>query len=174
MNNIETSTITPEILRNFPNPVFVETGTYKGGGIECAMMADFPNIYSIELDPGFAERAKNLYFDSNIHIICGDSSVIFGDVINKINQPITFFLDSHKQVPNQPAKSTAPDEVKFIAQHPLKDKHTILIDDIRLFREGIWGISLNYLLDLVYKIKPNPKISYIDNKLFTNDIMVIQ
>jgi hypothetical protein len=38
-------------LKNHLNPVFIETGLYRGGGVRHALAAKFPKIYSIEYEP---------------------------------------------------------------------------------------------------------------------------
>jgi hypothetical protein len=40
--------MTVDILKNYPNEVFVETGTYKGDGIQMALDCGFKAIYSFE------------------------------------------------------------------------------------------------------------------------------
>lgn len=170
MDDIETSTLTPSILLPYLNPVFVETGTWKGGGIACALEVGFPSIYSIELDEGLAKRAQDKY--DQCHIVCGDSALVLYDLIKDIQNPITFFLDSHKQCPNQSEESPLAEELEQISRHSWHEHHTILIDDIRLIAQ--WKISKDQLINLAHKIKSKPSISYINNRCFENDIMVIK
>ena len=117
------------------NKVFVETGTYKCGGIKAALQAGFKMVHSIEADQGYYTRARDRYKGhTGVRIWHGDSSAILWEVIKDINQPITFWLDSHWFEKSKPEKTkSAPllDELAAIAKHPIKT-HTILIDDRRL------------------------------------------
>jgi len=37
------------LFEKYPNPVFIETGTYHGEGIQYALQAGFKNVRSVEL-----------------------------------------------------------------------------------------------------------------------------
>ena len=51
----------PEGFERFPNHYFVETGTFGGNGIAFALRAQFPEIYSIEIDPLQVLNSKNRF-----------------------------------------------------------------------------------------------------------------
>jgi hypothetical protein len=142
------------------NKVFLETGSFLGGGINQAYHAGYRNIISIELSDHYYEHCKNLYknHSSFITLYHGDSGVILGDIISKIDQPITFWLDGHY---SGGAESNIPEtagaglesplyrELEFISLHPIKT-HTILIDDvegrqdIEKLKEKILSINSSY------------------------------
>jgi hypothetical protein len=166
------STITKEIIAPFLNLIFFETGAWYGGGLLVAKEAGFQRLYSLELDSEIAQRASENIPEATI--FCGDSRYIFGPLINEhIDAPTTFFLDSHKQIEGQPPISTALHELYFISQHSLVNTFTILIDDIRMFKSGVWGTTFEMLITFANRVKRGVKIDYIDNRLFKDDIMVL-
>jgi hypothetical protein len=134
----------------FSPRVFIETGTYMGEMID-AVLDIFPKIFSIELEPQLAQRAKNRYSEySHVKIIHGDSGKKLKEVLAEIKEPCLFWLDAHYSggVTAQAALETPiTKEIKIILDHPCPD-HVILIDDAREFRGGN-----NYpLLDEVKKL----------------------
>ena len=78
------------------NKVFFETGTFTGGGVEIARLCGFEKIISIEADErlykGVVEHYKNM---PNIKLYWGDSELLLPKLIKGIDEPITFWLDSH-------------------------------------------------------------------------------
>ena len=76
--------------------IFIETGTYMGAGVKAALRAGFKNIYSIELDDKRFNLCKNMFKDyNNITILHGDSGKILPEILDKINEPATFWIDAH-------------------------------------------------------------------------------
>lgn len=162
----------------FPNAYFVETGSYKGAGIEAALKAGFSEIHSIELAQHFYEHCRKR-FESNpqVHLWHGDSASLLEKVISSINQPITFWLDGHysggdtaKGKTNTPILS----ELNAIKKHPIKT-HTILIDDVRNFNTEIHdNIPLKVIIIKIRSINPKYKISfekgYVDNDILVAEI----
>jgi len=49
-----------ELFQKYPNPVFIETGSCHGTGIQQALDAGFTEIYSIELSSIFYEECLNI------------------------------------------------------------------------------------------------------------------
>lgn len=127
--------LTTDILRAFSyNNVFVETGTYDGGCINVALSCGFQDIRSVEIYEPFYRECKNKFKNfSQVKLYLGDSIELLWKMIEDINEPITFFLDSHiiAQLRNDKlGKKEVPilEELEIIAKHPIK-QHTILIDD---------------------------------------------
>jgi len=84
------------LFLKYPNPVFIETGSYYGQGIQKAIESGFKEIYSIELSDKYYNLCKNKFKDfKHVHIIQGDSCEVLGELIKIINQKITFWLDGH-------------------------------------------------------------------------------
>ena len=74
-----------------------------------------------------------------------DSGVILEDIIKDINEPITFWLDAHHCGSDSGCSdkyiSPVQHELEIIKNHPLADKHIIMIDDINYFSES--NIEIN-------------------------------
>ncbi len=164
-------------LAKYVNPVFVETGTYKGGGIAAALAAGFSKVYSIEVSEEFynnaVQRFKPEIEQGIVEIILGDSLSCLPEVINKIDKKITFWLDAHTTLGYEGEKSCPLyEELEAISHHPIKD-HTILIDDLRLLSQEGWGISINQLkvIEIIQKINSNYSINH-DNGKIENDVLV--
>jgi len=163
-------------LKNYLNPIFIETGTFRGDGVELAKRAGFKKIISIEISENFCKEAKQRFErDKDIFIIQGDSSVVLWPAIKDIKERITFMLDAHnllfdEKVPTDKGFEWWPlvKELQIIAEHPRKD-HTIIIDDVRLF-ELHFGTNIAQVKSLLLDINPNYQFRFMDND-FGNMIM---
>ncbi len=154
------------IFKNYPNKWFVETGTCCGGGVDRALEAGFQNIRSIELgeDLHVFCRTKFKGLD-HIKLYLGDSTEMLYQMIQDINEPITFFLDGHNSggITHWNGKEGIEliSELYHIKRHPVKT-HTILIDDYRGYKPAgleaiLFGINPEYTLKLgtYHEIYPN-------------------
>jgi GR25 family glycosyltransferase involved in LPS biosynthesis/tetratricopeptide (TPR) repeat protein len=129
------------------NDVFIETGSFKGGGIRAALDIGFKEIHSIELSDKYfnicKERFKNF---PQVHLHLGDSGILLGHILSKINTGVTFWLDGHYSSMDTACAenycSPVQQELQFIKQynHP---KHVILIDDMKDFTDKSiqWNLS---------------------------------
>ena len=63
-------------LNDYLNPVFVETGSAGGNGIEQALKAGFEKIYSIELSEQFHQQCEQHFVRE---VESGQVTLIFGD-----------------------------------------------------------------------------------------------
>jgi len=165
--------------------VFFETGSSMGGGIYEALNVGFEKIISIEIEQKFIDvctnRFSNEVASGRVQIIKGDTLKIMGDIIEKINEPITFWLDAHWDGDGVHGENLCPifEELAFIKNHPIKN-HLILIDDMRCMgdRSNGWGcdIQREKIIEIIKKINPEYKISYTNGDLthpaYINDIMV--
>lgn len=174
---IMASTLSKEVLEKYKNDIFVETGTYLGGGIEVALECGFKKIYSMEIDPEKVkyntERFKKEIDDGIVEIIEGDTFDVFCDVLSKINEPATFWLDAHWDGSVLGVyRCPLPFELHSLLSHPIRE-HTILIDDRRLFGHGDWGqgIDERSLVNQLFKINQNYTIG-VEDGYIPNDILV--
>lgn len=155
----------------------VETGSYRGDAIQLALDAGFEHIRSVDISDENIIFCKNRFDLFNkprqeIKLHVGDSAVILGDIIADINEPITFWLDSHWQLFENEPKGENPfpllKELAQIAKHPVK-KHTILIDDILILTHGdVTRWSLKTIKSAVLKINPAYKFELIANPVVDN------
>jgi len=143
-------------LKQFLNPVFVETGLYKGKGVRQAMRAGFSKIYSIEIDQKWISRASAAMSrpinNGRLVLVHGDSGLVMPRVLSEIQGRCTFWLDAHAGKNNHPLLR----ELAAIKAHCRND-HTILIDDLRLFER--WEIPEDKVVQLLREINPEYNIS---------------
>jgi len=162
------------------NPVFIETGSYAGWGIDAALAAGFDKIISIEVNDHFYQICKRRFEKyQNVHLYFGDSILVLPKVLKEINQRCTFWLDAHYMSDPHTEGGMMPvplmEELKIIKQHSIKD-HTILIDDIRLLRnhEAEW-VDLPYdvsdIEQFIYSINPWYSITYTFGEV-EDDILI--
>lgn len=164
------------VFQKHLNPIFIETGSYHGSGIQKALKASFKEVYSIELSPNLYDFCRKL-FEGNpqVHLYLGDSSNALENILSVIDQQATFWLDAHYSGGITATSGSLPllNELKVIAQHPIKT-HTILIDDVRLFGTSEFDfINLEEIKDALKEINPN-YIFYFEDGYIANDILVAE
>jgi hypothetical protein len=170
-------TLRKETLQKYMNPVFLETGTFKGGGVKLALSCGFSKIVSIEIDPTL-HSAVDKEFDSlgNVFIHLGDSVRELPFLLQFIKYPITFWLDAHIQesavVGNYPVPLIQELEILKKYRHGMHD--TIMVDDRRLFgKGGYWkDIQEADILVLLQDINPDNQITCEDSNAAEKDILV--
>lgn len=139
------------LFQKYPNPVFVETGSLYGDGIQQALDEGFETIYSIEILPEFYKGCILRFIDNlNVHLLLGDSGLLLEKTISKIKEPITFWLDAHKGVSSSPLLR----ELDIIKRHLIKN-HTILIDDLHDCTTEKFGFDIDTLKDKILEINSN-------------------
>lgn len=174
------------IFKDYPNRYFVETGTYEGDAIQKALDAGFDYCYSIELsDKYFNYATERFKGNLKVKIIQGDSALMLWDVIKGINGRITFWLDGHYSKGDTALGvwcSPLIVELQQIQKH-WSSKHTIIIDDMRVWRKPAVCKCLEYPCDKIYgfgetdiknellKINFNYRFDYIDG-FIENDILI--
>jgi hypothetical protein len=167
-------------LKNYVNKTFVETGTYHGKGCINAIESGFEVIHSIEiLKENFEIAKQNLkpYEDkASINLYLGDSATALQDILSKIDEPATFWLDGHggyagtgSGLKNCPLY----EELDQIKNHHIKN-HTIMIDDVRIINADAWGtsgISLEGLKNKLLEINPEYQFTFEDG-MIKNDCLI--
>ena len=100
----------------------------------------FKEIHSIEINEKLYNRlcSKLLNDYNNIKLYLGDSGELIGDIVNNINEGITFYLDGHFSggITGKSNKYDSPiiNELKMIQENiKVPDKTLIIIDDINMF-----------------------------------------
>jgi hypothetical protein len=165
------------------NPVFIESGSYGGGGIMAALNAGFKKIISIELSEYYYDYCTKLFETEKerVTIIRGDSILMLPKILETINERCTFWLDGHymkeKYISTGIMEVPLMEELKIIAKHHIKN-HTILIDDMRLIKDKTseWK-SFPYCIcdieEIIYSINPEYKITY-DVGQVADDVLIAQ
>ncbi len=125
-----------EYLEKLSPAIFVETGTYKGDMVY-AMLPNFKEIYSIELDETLFQKAqKKFAWYSNVHIMHGQSGEILPKILKGIGKPCLFWLDAHwSGGPTAKGEIETPimQELQCILNHRRAEDDVVLIDDARCF-----------------------------------------
>jgi hypothetical protein len=168
--------LTTNLLNKHLNRIFVETGTQFGYGIDVALKCEFEKIYSVDIDSKYhahcMDKFKEQVESNKIELYIGDSAKMLKDILEKIDEPVTFWLDAHGGG-GVFGGSVCPvlKELEQIAAHRI-NSHTILIDDRRMFGK-IWGIGLKEedIITLLKDINPDYKIEYA-NGCEPKDIIV--
>jgi hypothetical protein len=165
------------VFKNYMNPIFFETGSYVGDGIQFAIDAGFEEIYSVELSQEYFDICKNRFNSNlNVKLILGDSCEKILENIIEIDKAITFWLDGHYSCGNTAlGKYWTPliQELDQIKQHKIKT-HTILIDDMQFWIEDYkdkHGFIKDDIISKLYEINSEYNISFIDGAV-KNDILV--
>lgn len=128
--------LTVQMLRRYRNPVFIETGSKEG---ICATVAidhvGFKEVHTIELDKDYYEKAKaRCAAYPNIHLYFGDSAVILPQILEKVKEPFTVWIDAHPIV-DFLSFATTPllQEMQALKNAKLPKGFKILVDDLRCF-----------------------------------------
>jgi hypothetical protein len=157
-------------FRKYPNRVFVETGSFIGGGVKEALASGFNEIYSIELSDELHRICVGSFRAfPNVHFIHGDSRFVLEGLISKINEQITFWLDAHISGGITVGEDLPPlmEELDIIRKHHIK-MHTILIDDLHCWN---WNDAL---AEKILSINPKYIIKVEDGELSEKDIMTAE
>jgi len=119
------------LFRRFPNCLFIETGTFRGYGVEEAIWAGFSLIISIERAEHLYEYCKDRFKQfPNVHILLGNSGDLLSGIMDCNDFQTTFWLDAHYSCQDTyNGESPLFRELRAINEHKIKT-HSILIDDI--------------------------------------------
>ncbi len=165
---------TSAIFAKYPNIYFIETGSYHGDGIQKALDAGFPQIFSIEVAPRYVEHCHKRFANNNrVTLLLGDSTNVLPQLLTQISSPATFWLDGHYSWGTARGDLNSPilEELEAIRQHPIKT-HTILIDDIRLLGTIDFDfLELDDIIKKLLEINPHYKIHF-ENGFIPNDVLV--
>lgn len=179
------STLTPEVLSKYKNNrIFLETGSHKGDGIQLALDTEFDLVLSIEIHDAYHQICKNLFHhqieEGMVNLYKGDCLSVLQEILPIINEPVTFWLDAHIDWScGVYGKTPSPliYELQLIKELSTIKTHTIMIDDMRVFRtkEG-WGqynpVGQAEIEAAILAINPNYKICYEANTVQADDILV--
>jgi len=146
---------------------FIETGTLFGGSLY-ALKRRFKTLYSIELSPELAEKARHRFRSSpHIHILQGDSGAVLSELLEKIAGPCLFWLDGHYSggvTARADLDTPILKELQTILDHPCKG-HVILIDDARMFNGTDDYPTIETLRQLFATQRPNFEFSVANDSI---------
>jgi hypothetical protein len=166
---------TRNLFKEFPNRVYVETGAWLGDSIQLALDAGFEEIRSIEQGCGLVNHCRQRFKGHPVTMYEGDSATTLWAAIQDIEEPITFWLDSHSQLLEDELEVGTPfpliAELRQIAMHPIKT-HTIMIDDfLFMSHPDITGWRKWDIFHELFEINREYKREYFANPI-TNNILV--
>ena len=187
----------PEVVGSqYKNQIFLETGTFEGGGVWTALEMGFSTIISIEIDRDYFQKSRRyietfgshevgekifdddpLFFQfqsgQQVYLYLGDSMEVLPRILKNISTPITFWLDAHAGNTPTHGKILVPllEELDIISKHPVKN-HSFLIDDRRLMGVNYWGeVTQDKVISKLLEINENYVIEYIDSPHAAQDII---
>jgi hypothetical protein len=153
-----------EVLRHYARQhglkVLVESGTCHGDMVE-AMRDEFTRIFSVELSPEFhAGAARRFAGVPHIEIILGDSATALSGILERVKEPILFWLDGHYSGGNtaRGANDTPVFEELTQIYRSGEKRHVVLIDDARLFGTDPAYPTLVDLETFARKLNPGVKM----------------
>jgi len=154
-------------FKKYLNPNFIETGSHTGSGIQAALKAGFKRIYSIELCEKYYGLCRDKFRkDKNVFLFFGNSVTWLPYILNNITGKCTFWLDAHFSGGDTANDMPLLRELDIITK---RKGDIILIDDMRLFREGFAGITER---DIIKALK-GYKLSY-EYGVAERDILIAQ
>ena len=136
------------IIAKFKTPVFFETGTFRGDGVEYALQSPFEKIISIEIIPDLADKAKKRFAgNEKVKIIEGESSRVMEDELPGLTDNCIFWLDAHFPGADAGMKEYDADmdesirlplviESSIISRLRKGFKDVIIMDDLRIYEDG--------------------------------------
>ena len=157
--------IVGQYARKYGLSTLIETGTYEGDMVE-AMRRCFCAIHSIEIfEPLYWKAVEKFCESDHIHLYHGDSENLLPTILEKVDEPVLFWLDAHysgKGTGRGNIDSPIMRELKCIFAHPVRN-HVILIDDARLFGEEDGFPKLNEIREFVSRNHPGAEFIVEDD-----------
>ncbi len=156
--------IIEQFQKKYGYNVLIETGTFLGDMVE-AQRNNFTKIYSIELQPSLAEKARERFKSvSHVEILQGDSGKLLRTILNELKEPAIFWLDAHYSG-GLTAKggSECPIYEELDAILEKKEKHVLLIDDAQYFNGQGDYPKINQLTKYIRDKDPRYKITVEDD-----------
>lgn len=148
--------------------IFVETGTYLGDSI-WHFRNSFERLFSIEVNPVLAGAAQRRFRKrTHIAILQGDSSVVLGELMPKLDGRTLFFLDGHYSggiTGKGDLECPIWKEMACILASGHQN-YSILIDDARLFGRDRDYPALTELLPFLAKALPQHTIKVENDLIF--------
>lgn len=127
------------LLKKYINPVFIETGSWIGNGIQAALDAGFFHVYSVDIEPGeYGHCVERFGSDRRVTLACEDSAAFLARILPGIRGSATVFLDAHCV----PRGSPLLRELDALVAHKWW-VDALLIDDMRMVRgRNDWARTL--------------------------------
>jgi len=162
--------LTADMLKQNPNPCFIETGTYRGDAVATALGLGFGRVITVEWCPQWAKEAADRYKDDKrVQVIGGDSADALARILPDLTSPCTFWLDAHPLITPMPFFSVVFPllrELLTIKRFLKGDGHVILIDDLRTFNE----FDHKALMHAMRELWPDAAHSFCADRIVKDDV----
>lgn len=151
MGSLRTFNLAP-MMEAFGCRYLFETGTSSGDGVAYAQHFAFDEIWSVEIVPELAERAKARFAAvDRIHILNEPSTSALARVLPGLppSRSVIFWLDAHfpgaddglatyKAEQDDDRRLPLQRELEMIAALRPASRDVIIIDDLRIYEDGEW------------------------------------
>lgn len=151
-----------EMLSKYRSPVFVETGTYDGGGVKRAREVGVIEIHSVELDPArFKIASKAVRGMPGVFLYEGDTVDVLPTILSRLRKRATIWLDAHPIGEVDTCKigkfrHPLMQELEIIRKFSLRRDHTLLVDDVPEF--PVFGTTKAQVESAIKEIHPGYRV----------------
>lgn len=154
------------------SPLFIETGSCAGDGIDRALAAGFYRVKSVEASAQFYMKCIEKFKGSHlVQLYFGSSITMLPEMISQLNFPAVFFLDAHPAGPGTAGHDEIisgdeqfgqdyiiTKELEVILAH--RNDHLIIIDDLEYGSDE----DKKYM-QMCLKANPKYTFEYYDEQL---------
>lgn len=136
------------IIRDYQIRFFVETGTWKGDGVNAALSFPFDKVISAEIIPDIATAAVSRFSDQpRVTIMEGSSVAMLEAWLPVLEGNCLFWLDAHfpgadagmssyDAVNEEDLRLPLETELRLIARRQGDFADVLIIDDLRVYEDG--------------------------------------
>ena len=132
-----------DLTKNTKTKHYIETGAYFGHGIK-TVLDRYEVIHSIELSEKWYKYNVEIFKNhKSVNMYLGDSKKILPDLLSKLNEPVTVYLDAHYSgAPTSFGDEETPLLFELEVLKNRKYDDIIIVDDCRLLgKSGTCGVS---------------------------------
>lgn len=150
-----------EYAKKYNIKTFIETGSFIGSTIN-GVKEYFEDIHSIELSPKLFSICLGYFqYMNNIHLYNGESEKILPMILQNIDNPCVFWLDSHYSAGVTARGTTSSSlhaEIPAILGHHIKN-HIILVDDTYDLFDADGYLSPGTIKKMILEKLPNYEVT---------------
>jgi len=179
------TTLLKSVYQKYKQDIFFETGSWMGDAIQLALECGTQKVISIEIMEPYYKNCVDRFRDEidkgSVELHLGHSADVMKTVLPSTDGKIVFWLDAHLDMghihPDWTTHSPLMPELDIIKNFSKRNDHTIMIDDIRVFRQYAgWARTNTYdvkgIENKLLEINPNYKIVYEEGLGGKDDILV--
>jgi hypothetical protein len=138
----------PRYREHYGLTTLVETGTFRGGGVQAAIDSGFERVYSVELiDELYKSNVEKFSSCENVTILQGESDCVLDSILPTIDSNILFWLDAHcpgaddgrreyNAESDERIRCPLESELEVIHKHRAARADVFIIDDLRMYEPG--------------------------------------